>query len=256
MSEIQLPTRTFISSVTLAIILGFNLISSIAPCQTELPMKGSFIYYSFNETMSNEKHCLKYFSTGIDKNGTFSTPPNFMENVRNQIQNLNKTSYKLSGRIEQTMVLFTPSFYAGDFSNTNLENHCKGEAAGDFSLILPVENTSLLEGYLFFELATRKKFKIATQSIHAVPKIIWTSDNQYSLVFTQFRIKYMGREGSTMKQEEASLEEIYEALKKNESNKKMYDNGMETMLEIDRIVKECARIYSQELKKAIEFDEL
>ena len=36
----------------------------------------------------------------------------------------------------------------------------------------------------------------------------------------------------------------------------MYDKGIESMIEIDKIVKECAKIFSQEFKRIYEIDDL
>jgi hypothetical protein len=57
--------------------------------------------------------------------------------------------------------------------------------------------------------------------------------------------------------EEINLEEVYSALQeKGKLDGKIYDKCKTSLRELDNIIKSCAKIYSEELKRTYEIDEL
>jgi hypothetical protein len=216
-------------------------ISMKGNCQEVIfPMKGNFIYYSFEEVTNNKKHCIKYYCSSIE----------FKNNVEKKCKNLNVTKFTLVGP-KNTMVNFIVPIHMA--SNTS----CIDEfGSPSFFLTLPTGDM-LFESNLIFSLITVGKFKVSSQMITATVKLKFESENKYSLIFTNFKIKYTGTQGTKMVTEEINLEEVYSALKeKGKQDNKMYDKSIESMKELDNIIKNCAKIFSEELKRTYEIDEL
>lgn len=81
-------------------LITFSLISLFVFSQDDMfPMKGSYIYYSFNEETSNTKHCLGHDFSYVDESG--NTNPSAMElnsAVLKKGTNLNENRLSLSGK--------------------------------------------------------------------------------------------------------------------------------------------------------------
>ena len=225
--------------------------TSLLFAQVDLfPMKGDYIYYEFKEETKNTEHCIMHYSCMMDS--TMKMNPSAMElmmNVLKKSQNMNEMKVTLVG-LKNTTV---------NFAIQPTTNHsCTGEikSPSGFYLTLPT-GAQLLESNLLFSLFTVGKFKVSSQMITATIKVEFESNNKYSLIFTNFKIKYTGTQGSKVVIEELDLEEVYKTLQeKGKQDDKMYDKGLQTMKEIDEIIKSLANIYSKELKRTYEIDEL
>jgi hypothetical protein len=173
-----------------------------------------------------------------------------MVNVQKKCQNLNEIKFTLVG-LKETMVNFMVP------TQTTANVSCTGEISpGTFFLTLPT-GAMLLENNLLFSLLKVGKFKVYNQVITATVKLKFESKNKYSLIISNFKIKYSGTQGTKLVTEEINLEEVYSALQeKGKLDSKMYDKSMESMRELDNIIKICAKIYSEELKRVYEIDEL
>lgn len=231
---------------SLILALSFTTISY---SQDDLfPMKGNYIYYDFEEETSNTKHCIKHYSSSLDSTGQINSSAGELAlAVQQKCKNLNELKVTLVGlKNTQVMIRFTPSMTKG----------CTGEISTPtgLMLILPT-GTQLLEDNLLFSLVTIGKFKVSSQSISATIKVVFKSNNKYSLTFSNFQITYSGTQGSKYVTEVVNLEDVYKSLR-SDPNNRMYDKGMKSMKEIDDLVRGCARIYSQELKRVYEIDEL
>lgn len=230
-------------SVILAVLFVSPLIAS---SQDDLfPMKGNYIYYDFEEETNNTKHCIKYYSSALDSLGQPNTSASeFVIAVMKKCMNLNELKVTLGG-LKNTDIKF--------MVNPSLSKDCAGEikSPNAFTLKLPT-GTQILEDNILFSLLTVGKFKVSGQSISATVKVVFKSGNKYSLVFTNFQITYFGTQGTKVVNETLNLEDVYKNLK----NSRMYDKGKKSMQEIDELVKACAKIYSQELKRIYEIDEL
>jgi hypothetical protein len=172
-----------------------------------------------------------------------------MQNVTKKCQNLNEMKVTLVG-LKNTMVMM--------MVQPAMSYSCTGEikSPNSFFLTLPV-GAHLLEGNLLFSLFTIGKFKVSSQQITATVKLEFKSENEYSLIFTNFKIKYTGTQGTKVITEELDLEDVYKVLKeKGKQDDKMYTKSMESMKEIDEIIRGCAKIYQKELKRTYELDEL
>lgn len=222
-------------------------------CQEDIfPMKGNYIYYNFEEQTNNTKHCIKYYSSFNDSTGTFNgKAQEFTMGVQKKCQNMNELKVSLTG-LKNTMVAFMiQAQYSPTFS-------CTGEltSPSPFVLGLPT-GAMLLEDNLLFSLFTAGKFKVTSQVITATIKVKFESKNKYSLIISNFKIKYTGTKGNKIISEELNLEDVYSALQeKGKQSGKMYDKGMESMKEIDKIIRGCAKVYQEELKRIYEIDEL
>lgn len=237
-------------------LITFSLISLFVFSQDDIfPMKGSYIYYSFKEETSNTKHCLGHYFSYVDESG--NTNPSAMElnsAVLKKGTNLNENRLSLSGlNNRNTSVTFTVPF-TNTFSCTDDK-----KAPVGLNLKLP-SGVRLLEKNILFSLLTSKNLKITAQWITATVKIEFESTNKYNLIFTNFTVHYQGTQGPLnmkLATEELDLEDIYNTLNsKGKQNGKMYDKSMETMREVDRLVNACAEIFSKELKRTYEVDEL
>lgn len=225
--------------------------SSLSFAQVDLfPMKGDYIYYEFEEETKNTEHCIMHYSCMIDS--TMKSNPSAMElmmNVMKKAQNLNEMRVTLVG-LKNTSVNFA--------IQPTTSYSCTGEikSPSGFYLTLPT-GAQLLESNLLFSLFTIGKFKVSSQMITATIKVEFKSKNKYSLIFTNFKIKYNGTQGTKIVTEELDLEEVYKTLQeKGKQDDKMYDKSMQSMKELDEIIKSCAQIYSKELKRTYEIDEL
>lgn len=233
------------------IILFLSLFSTTAFCQTDsLPMKGNYVYYEFNEKTSNTKHCIAYYSTATDSTGAPNrSAVQFGANVSKKTLNLNKNQLSLTG-LKNTTIMFTVP--------VGTSRKCKGEmnGAGSIMMTLPTGG-SLLEYNFLYSLFTIGKFKVSSQVISATVNIKFISDNEYTLVFTNFVITYAGHKGGEFVQEVLNIEDIYKSLQTDgKQDGKMYDKAMESITDLDTIVKALAKIYSEELKRTYELDEL
>lgn len=233
------------------LLLILLLQSTIIFSQDDLfPMKGDYIYYEFNEKTNNTDHCIAYYSDIIDSTHKHNnTSIEFMTNVLKKVSNMNELKFTLTG-LKNVQVIFgiEPAELTDCTEEIKTPNGLK--------LTLPT-GAMLLEDNLLFSLITSGKFKVYQQSIAATVKVKFISDNEYSLIFTNFKINYIGTKGSSAITEELDLEEVYKTLQeKGKQNDKMYDKAMETMKELDEIVKGCAKIYSEELKRTYQLDEL
>lgn len=233
------------------LLITLTLVNLIGFAQDDLfPMKGSYIYYEFEEETDNTKHCIKHYLSGLDSTGQVNASAiEFKANVQKKCQNLNEIKSTLVG-LKHTTVNMAIQL-AVNYS-------CTGEieTPHGFYITLPT-GAKLLENNLLFSLFTVGKFKVLSQNITAVVKVEFEADNKYSLIFTNFKIKYTGTKGTKYITEELDLEEVYSALQENgKQNGKMYDKSMKSMKEIDEIIKSCAKIFSKELKRTYEIDEL
>jgi hypothetical protein len=233
-------------------VLLFIGISIKGNCQEDFfSMKGSYIYYNFDEVTNNTKHCIMHYSSYMDSSGQINaSSTELMVNVQKKCQNLNEIKLTLVG-LKETMVNFmVPTQMTANVS-------CTGEiSSGTFFLTLPT-GAILLENNLLFSLFTAGKFKVSGQMITATVKVKFESKNKYSLIISNFKIKYIGTQGTKLITEEINLEEVYTALQeKGKLDGKMYDKCMTSMRELDKIIKSCAKIYSEELKRTYEIDEL
>lgn len=233
------------------LLFTLTLVNLIGFAQDDLfPLKGSYIYYEFEEETDNTKHCIKHYSAMLDSTGQQNASAmEFMMNVQKKCQNLNEMKVTLVG-LKNTMVNMTVQ--------PAMNYSCTGDikSPSGFILTLPT-GAQLLENNLLFSLFTVGKFKVSSQMITAVVKVEFEADNKYSLIFTNFKIKYTGTKGTKFITEELDLEEVYSALQENgKQNGKMYDKSMKSMKEINEIIKSCAKIYSNELKRTYEIDEL
>ncbi|AEA44306.1 hypothetical protein [Fluviicola taffensis] len=235
----------------LILLLAYISALTTAHSQDLFPMKGDYIYYDFEEETHNTKHCLKYYSSQLDSANQYNQGASeLMTAVRSKAQNLNELKVTLVG-LKNTTVNFTASPSLAKMTS------CIGEIKNPASLLLGLPTgAQLLEESLLFSLSSVGKFKVSGQYITATVKVVFKSDNKYSLVFTNFQITYIGTQGLKAVTEVLNLEEVYKSLKNGDSRSKMYNRGMKSMKEIDDLVKSCARIYSQELKRIYEIDDL
>ena len=219
------------------------------------PMKGSYIYYQFDESTANKKYCIKHYSNQYENGQMNTSASEFAQNVQKKAQNLDKLKLNLFSTTGVSKTTVTFLIYSSQVNSDS----CVGEVSMPLALQLtiPVQN-QLFEDVVIFALCTSGKFKISGQMITATVKVKFKDKNNYSLIFTNFKIVYMGMKGlNTMIKEELSLEDIYNEIQKNGSQKdKMYTKGKNTMKEIDSFVKACAKIYQDELKRIYEIDEL
>lgn len=229
--------------ITLTVLFILPLIAS---SQDDLfPMKGDYIYYDFEEQTHNTKHCIKYYSSVYDSLGqSNSSASEFVIAVMKKCMNLNELKVTFRG-LKNTDIKF--------MINPSLTKDCIGElnSPNGFTLKLPT-GTQILENNILFSLLTIGKFKVYGQLISATVKVVFKSDTKYSLVFTNFQITYYGTQGTKAVNETLNLEEVCKNLK----NSRMYDKGKKSIQEIDKLVKACAKVYSQELKRIYEIDEL
>ena len=214
------------------------------------PMKGDYIYYEFAEQTNNTKHCIRHYSCLMDSTKKYNpSARELMMNVKGKCDNLNEMKVTLVGLKNTSLFMQI---------NPTTDYSCMGEikTPNGFNLQLPA-GTQLLENNLLFSLFTFGKFKVGIQKITATIKVVFEADNKYSLIFTNFKITYFGSQGTKIIQEELDLEEVYKTLQeKGKQDNKMYDRGIESMKELDQIIKSCANIYSKELKRTYEIDEL
>lgn len=232
----------------LLVILVLKALSTHAQ-EFAFPMKGSYIYYKFDEDTKNSKNCIRHYFLALDKTkGSNGVAMELLQNVSNKVsKNLAvKTNYNF------VEVFFFPPIYSG------VEYSCEGDVTtgGQLGMALPTDGQSLLSSVF-----NTKKFKVESQTVSAKVKIQTNSPNKYSLIFSNFQIEYRGVKNTLTTQdlitEVVSLEDVYSAVKENaESDKRMYTRSTETFKEIDRIVNSIAKIYSEELKKTYELDEL
>lgn len=215
------------------------------------PMNGEYIYYEFAENTNNKEHCIRHYSCMTDSTMKMQNPSamELMQNVRAKCRNLNEQKITLVGlkNTKVSMSIIPTNNYS-----------CSGEikTPDGFHAVLPVE-AQLLESNLLFSLLTFGKFKVSSQMITATIKLEFKSNNEYSLIFTNFKINYTGTQGTKVVSEVIDLEEIYKTLQeKGKQNDKMYEKSMKTMQELDSIIKACAELYSKELKRTYELDEL
>jgi hypothetical protein len=194
---------------------------------------------------------LKYYSSSVDSaNQIIQGASELALTVRMKAQNLNEMKVTLVG-LKNTLVTFAVN------PSLTIMTGCTGEIKSPNGLLLSLPaGTQLLEESLLFSLVTIGKFKVSGQSISATVKVVFKSDNKYSLVFTNFQITYYGTQGTKVVTEMLNLEDVYKNLKNGDPNSKMYDRGMKSMKEIDELVKACARIYSEQLKRVYETNEL
>ena len=233
----------------LILIIGASFNSN---CQEViLPMKGNYIYYNFTEETNNKKYCINHYFYIQDSLGINGSAYDLIASVGKKCSNLNELKVTLVG-LKNTIVSFSLQ------GKLQLNSKCTGEIQHPLAVNLTLPTGAmLLEGHLLFDLFTIGKFKVSSQKISASVKIKIESENKYSLIFTNFQINYTGTQGVKFINETLNLEDVYNSLKKNGTqNNKMYDKGMESMREMDEIIKGCARIYSEELKRVYEIDEL
>ena len=229
------------------ILFLFILIFNISFSQdTIFPFKGKYIFYSYEEKAENVKHCLKYYLSSLDSlNQNNGSSTELMLSLKNKSRNLNSISKGKQVIFDVNPILTNWTGCVGEVKNAN-----------GLLITLPT-GTQWLEENLLFSLLTVGKFKISSQSITATVKVSFTSRNTYNLSFSNFKITYGGIKGSEYITQELNLEDVYSNIKNNKGqNDKMYDKGIESMIEIDKIVKECAKIFSQEFKRIYEIDDL
>lgn len=237
--------------IAISVLSLIAVSSHVFSQQNIFPIKGDYIYYEFSEQTNNSRYCLTHYSSMLDSNGQHNpSAMNFMTNVTSKCQNINNTEIKLTG-LKNTLVTFFVQ------ASASLPHSCGGEIGTPSSLtmILPTA-ASLLEGNLLFSLFTSGKFKVSSQIITASTKVKFDSWNKYTLIFYNIRVKYFGTKGNKAVSEEINMEDLYSLTQKNESSNRMYNKGITTMVEVDRIIRACAKTYSEELKRVYELDEL
>jgi hypothetical protein len=195
----------------------------------EFPMKGDFIYYNLEHSMSNSKHDVNYY---LNFNNS-----DFYQNFITK--SINNFSFKFSASKAALKCFISPPLIG--------EN-------GTLNVNLPV-GFNLLESNLLYSLITIKKFKITSERIDATIKLEVNSENSYSLIFTNFLITYGGNEGGASKFETLDLEEVYNELKNKQTlDNKMYDKTAKNLQDVDRLVKEIDALFFKELDKVIRMD--
>jgi hypothetical protein len=236
------------------VLISIFICSFYLSAQNEIfPMKGDYIYYKFSEKTDNKKNCIRLYSSLINSKGEYNTSAEeFLSNVSEKCLNLNSMKFTLIG-VKNTQVSFIPPIAHDSYFSCTGDIKSEGEA---FTLSLPLE-IQFLEQNLLFKLLNSDKFKVSSQEITASLKLEFDSENSYSLIFTNFKIIYGGMQGNTSKNEVLNLETILNTLQeKGNLDDKMYANEMQSIQELDKIIKQCAKIYSDELKRTYEIDEL
>ena len=163
---------------------------------------------------------------------------------------MNEAKVTLGG-IKDTRVTFAPGF-----ALYNKKGSCSGEhkLAKSLRITLPVK-TKLLESSVLFSLMTSGKFKVSSQFVTATLIVKFIDKNNYEIIFTNFTVNYTGMKGVRVITEEIDLEDIQKSIMANDKSK-MYAKSKQSIEDIDAIVNACAKLYSKELKKAYELDEL
>jgi len=212
-------------------------------------MKGDFIYYEFKETTNNKNRCIKqYFCSHDSTVEVFQPALDLKNNVELKCNDLNKIS--IWGK--ETVVGFDAPL------GSNVKD-CLGDIPsppGSINFILSGD-VPFLESTLLGSLLNSNKFKVSAQMIVPTMKIKFYSKNEYSIVFTNFKITYAGTKGNEDLYETLDLETVYRTLlEKGKQNGKMYDNSLEAFRELDKMIKFIAKTYSDELKRIYQIDEL
>ena len=211
-----------------------------------LPIKGDFIYYEFKEKTSNKKHFIKnYFVAG-------ETAGNLSVNIQRRVMDLNKISI---GGGDPT-VQFEPPIGMPSYDGKLLD--CKEDIRSLEGLTVGLSSeSSWLKNIFFLTRVNEDKLKVTGQAITAVVKLKFYSDNEYSLILTDFKIGYSGTKGKSIVTETLNLDDVYKSVQeKGKQDDKLYDRASESFVELDNMIKEISKIYSEELKRAIQLDEL
>lgn len=233
--------------IVLAVCVFIGCTNLFAQSLVELPMKGKYIYYSFDETTNNTKKCLKEYFNSFKEQGVFNTGPHASSNILQKLQSFNKFTAEFN-TIKNTMVII-PGLSSLDFG-------CEGEVPFSLTLMMPTGNM-FFESNLLFSLITMGKFKIISQTVTANGKLKFHSANSYSLIFSNFVVKYMGMQGYSVINEVLNLEDVYAEIQKlGEQKNKMYDRGNKTLAELDVLIRKLANLISSEIIKTYEIDEL
>lgn len=233
-------------------LLAFFVLSTFSLFAQEdlFPMKGDFIYYEFKETTSNKNRCIKQYFCMHDGNTVelFQPSTDLKNSIDTKCRELNK--YSISGQNPE--VEFESPL--GDFVKD-----CIVDLNAPFSTLLigfPAE-VPFLEKTLLGSLLNSNKLKVISLGIIASMKIKFYSKNEYSIIFTNFKISYFGKKGNDILEETLDLETVYKTLlEKGKQNDKMYDRSLEAFTELDNMIKFIAKTYSDELKRIYQIDEL
>lgn len=234
--------------IVLVLLLAGTWVNTFAQDLVELPMKGKYIYYSFENIESNSKRCLRDYFLSVDPSGRLSTLSNsIILGIYQKVANLNKTTFSYVN-IKNTNVILT--------FLPELNYSCEGEINFNVGVFLP-KGSMFFESNLLYSLITMNKFKVVSQSITLKGKLKFKSANEYNLIFTNFVINYAGMQGNTILNEVLNLEDVYAEIQKLGGQKnKMYDRGINTLKELDILIKKIAALISSEIIKTYEIDEL
>jgi hypothetical protein len=220
--------------------------------QTILPMKGKYIFIEFREKTNNTKRpILDYFSVANEGKGNSlyqNCLPKYMEFYKFS-WNTNIFSSKLKSDFTRIMA-----------SHCFLDNNGEIHLPGYMQIMLSPQSNFLDNSGLGLLLNMSKK-KIISHHINADMILEVHSNNEYSLIITNFKYftqyikgSFSGESGSNV----INVEELINVVndKENKYRKTEKETAQKYIEFIEKLTKGIAKVFQEELKRMYEIDEL
>ena len=231
------------------VLLGIQL--NLTAQQTVLPMKGSYIFYEFKETTANTKRPILEYFTQAGKG------MQFIQNVAPKYQELWNMSWKTN--------LFLGTLKS-DFSSIMVSHVLLNEEGepvmnqGSLQINL-TPKSNFLDNSGLGALLNMKKKKILSHYIKADVVIKVYANNEYSLIFTNFKYHTSYIKGTfkgEMGSEIINVEELLTVVndKENKFRKTEKETAQKYVDFIDKLTHEVSDVFQKELKRLYEIDEL
>jgi hypothetical protein len=219
-----------------------------------LPIKGNYIFFDFREKTSNTKRpILDYFSVSDNKKGA-----SLFQNCLPKYMEFYKFSWNnnlFSSRLK--------SDFTGILAQNCFLDH-QGEIVmtpGYLQIMLSPQSNFLDNSGLGLLLNINKK-KIVSHHIKADMILKVHSNNEYSLIFTNFKYHTQYIRGGAFSGEVGSdiinVEELLTIIndKENKYRKTEKETAQKYIEFIDKLTKGIASVFQAELKRMYEIDEL
>ena len=232
-------TLTFIiSKIKMIIILLIlnNYSVLIAQDFTELPMKDSMVYYSFDHSLSNSRNCLSnYYTTDF-----YISLARKLTEITSQ-NNADKT-------ILQDGHYIISLTQGKRYSNNSFGKlNCSDTVVSRYNtIVIPIEKS--IRQYvgpvtLPGQLVEFYKSKLASQKILFTVQTIFKDKNNYTLIYKGFVLQNSYLKKTTLIQEEIKLEDAYNQIKNKEKKTKneirFYNQINSLLLSIDKLYEEA-----------------